>query len=243
MQKWLASPSLRGSGLKYRNLSWALQHQRTSPSLRGSGLKYRMVWRNDCSSRRLPLYEGVDWNITVPVDCVRYDSLPLYEGVDWNWCCPWFFTCSHGLPLYEGVDWNKYYRYKVLVNRTVSLFTREWIEIAFLTIFVSCVLRLPLYEGVDWNLRLKIGTTQCGRLPLYEGVDWNSTSGCRLYFHKVSLFTREWIEIAAIDQVIEKQYVSLFTREWIEIAARNIPACPEKRLPLYEGVDWNSLIL
>ena len=34
---------------------------------------------------------------------------------------------------------------------------------------------------------------------------------------KVSLFTREWIEIKAIPEITTETTVSLFTREWIEI--------------------------
>ena len=33
----------------------------------------------------------------------------------------------------------------------------------------------------------------------------------------VSLFTREWIEIERLDEIVEHAKVSLFTREWIEI--------------------------
>ena len=53
----------------------------------------------------------------------------------------------------------------------------------------------------------------------------------------VSLFTREWIEIESIQDLITDEMVSLFTREWIEmlITSHFIPRM--YRLPLYEGVD------
>ena len=39
----------------------------------------------------------------------------------------------------------------------------------------------------------------------------------RVYTHKVSLFTREWIEIQTTFDSVTTYSVSLFTREWIEI--------------------------
>ena len=39
----------------------------------------------------------------------------------------------------------------------------------------------------------------------------------RVYTHKVSLFTREWIEIVGFIDLLVPADVSLFTREWIEI--------------------------
>ena len=165
---------------------------------------------------RLPLYEGVDWNIFVNICnfCVR-NSLPLYEGVDWNSVTPQRFVRVICLPLYEGVDWNSYgliittsqsvslftrewieiviWTHKTW-NSAVSLFTREWIEIEFESWFCHHRLRLPLYEGVDWNLSLHDNLLRVLCLPLYEGVDWNL---CATHALKpVHSFTREWIEIS-----------------------------------------------
>ena len=53
----------------------------------------------------------------------------------------------------------------------------------------------------------------------------------------VSLFTREWIEIAPHFWMVLYGMVSLFTREWIEIAATLRAAYFSRSLPLYEGVD------
>ena len=75
----------------------------------------------------------------------------------------------------------------------------------------------------------------------------------------VSLFTREWIEIAdnplsvmldvspslrgsglkwkSDGKAVFIEVVSLFTREWIEIAKTAYSIATRLRLPLYEGVD------
>ena len=54
---------------------------------------------------------------------------------------------------------------------------------------------------------------------------------------KVALFTRAWIEIVSIFDIIIGQLVALFTRAWIEISI----VCNHKThifgRPLYEGVD------
>ncbi len=53
------SPSLRGSGLKYRALQKAALWG-WSPSLRGSGLKWCNLVTGYTGAYCLPLYEGVD---------------------------------------------------------------------------------------------------------------------------------------------------------------------------------------
>ena len=119
------------------------------------------------------------------------------------------------LPLYEGVDWNaiacSYCRFA-----SVSLFTREWIEISARLMSESAKMSpslrgsglkwgladgriagmgLPLYEGVDWNDCRTCWQRRLTCLPLYEGVDWNRLRLVRTVIIAVSLFTREWIEI------------------------------------------------
>ena len=144
--------------------------------------------------------------------------LPLYEGVDWNiFYCPYGLGCRC-LPLYEGVDWNQWGHSKKAFCHCVSLFTREWIEIYSIivdrtmyaaspslrgsglkwpcTLFFACpVWRLPLYEGVDWNQHIGRLAKNRRCLPLYEGVDWNIVTYHSMMPTIVSLFTREWIEI------------------------------------------------
>ena len=121
----------------------------------------------------------------------------------------------------------------------VSLFTREWIEIIPFVLFffhrLSPSLRgsglkyRALQKAALWgwspSLRgsglkwcnLVTGYTGAYCLPLYEGVDWNKSevSNCNLV--KVSLFTREWIEISRSSKSCSMGLVSLFTREWIEM--------------------------
>ena len=110
------------------------------------------------------------------------------------------FRCHRtawSLPLYEGVDWNRFFRRRLSVWR-VSLFTREWIEMHQSRWQHPHKLCLPLYEGVDWNQKQMTYAMPFAGLPLYEGVDWNHAASCWFSpFFKVSLFTREWIEIAA----------------------------------------------
>ena len=76
----------------------------------------------------LPLYEGVDWNRQRTYSFPQRDSLPLYEGVDWNSWSVFIASTSESLPLYEGVDWNSFCT-MAYHRASVSLFTREWIEI------------------------------------------------------------------------------------------------------------------
>ena len=126
-------------------------------------------------------------------------------------------------------------------------------------------LRLPLYEGVDWNITVSWQLAAWKSLPLYEGVDWNPERTSDSAAGQVSLFTREWIEIASVGlQPCRMMNVSLFTREWIEIIAPirwhwPLITSPSLRgsglkyytfvgdlheigcLPLYEGVDWNCI--
>ena len=49
-----------------------------------------------------------------------------------------------------------------------------------------------------------------------SGLKFAMTSK-RCHFLRVSLFTREWIEMVQSLRVARVLYVSLFTREWIEI--------------------------
>ena len=144
-----------------------------SPSLRGSGLKYWFDQNYMFYRLRLPLYEGVDWNMRLITANHNWICLPLYEGVDWNSYFDLFPHTEKRLPLYEGVDWNV-----VAVKQGIQRHS------------------LPLYEGVDWNRLCVLPLLCCvgspslrgsglkfhppwmfalaiSGLPLYEGVDWN----------------------------------------------------------------------
>ena len=213
------SPSLRGSGLKLTRKT-AARRQTQSPSLRGSGLKLQ-IRRPARLWVRLPLYEGVDWNFLFTWKQVRIikspslrgsglksasavdrqyskKGLPLYEGVDWNCRFGVQQSLEFCLPLYEGVDWNWIPVVPAYCANRVSLFTREWIEINCRWKSYGLDFRLPLYEGVDWNSNASFGSSCAHGLPLYEGVDWNPCPSVRIHSCDVSLFTREWIEIADV---------------------------------------------
>ena len=125
---------------------------------------------------------------------------------------------QEGLPLYEGVDWNAIRKSRPASMMNVSLFTREWIEIA-----------------------------QRGRQKIVHDVslftrEWIEIDDRYLpwLIFAVSLFTREWIEICHFTYGNAVLFVSLFTREWIEIRYHAGDLRIFARLPLYEGVDWNS---
>ena len=81
---------------------------------------------------------------------------------------------SFGLPLYEGVDWNSNANRYDNVTDTVSLFTREWIEIAHDKRLYKKMLS-PSLRGSGLKSFLTVAVV----VPLL-----------------VSLFTREWIEIS-----------------------------------------------
>ena len=102
----------------------------------------------------------------------------------------------------------------------VSLFTREWIEIKAARNLWDNLVESPSLRGSGLkSLFYNVSAYKYHRLPLYEGVDWNNTKSfkCIMQSH-VSLFTREWIEIP-----------SGFAFFWCYYC-----------LPLYEGVDWNT---
>ena len=167
-----------------------------------------------------------------------------------------------GLPLYEGVDWNSF---PVGVGEfpRVSLFTREWIEIAILAIKGHKSRSLPLYEGVDWNLNRDM-ISACRsvslftrewieisennkyflllyRLPLYEGVDWNwKISNLLKNAMRSPSLRGSGLKFLFFFQFILSNFVSLFTREWIEIPSAFTAFLYPMSLPLYEGVDWNN---
>ena len=171
-------------------------------------------------SWRLPLYEGVDWNVHRPQYYHMCCSLPLYEGVDWNACPDKFRLSCPKSPSLRGSGLKSLRMLWIISTPIVSLFTREWIEITNCCFIIHLIQSLPLYEGVDWNDYESDGTGSYQCLPLYEGVDWNPLTS-DLYLLQV---------------------VSLFTREWIEITPSNTCLWQIGRLPLYEGVDWNICV-
>ena len=172
------SPSLRGSGLKLEKLM-TMKAKYPSPSLRGSGLKSSNPLPVTAAPFRLPLYEGVDWNLrsfsftvclwqspSLRGSGLKYKQVAFLQSYfavslftrEWIEILPFFRICMtawspslRGSGLKCGMFW------VTSVSRKVSLFTREWIEIGKghrLFRRWSC---LPLYEGVDWNAGLASG--------------------------------------------------------------------------------------
>ena len=171
----------------------------SSPSLRGSGLKCRVEW----------------------LTCWPIGSLPLYEGVDWNSAVTGALKVSTASPSLRGSGLKCCFCTKNFIMRFVSLFTREWIEIASLHPRLTSVqVSLFTREWIEIGMRYTAVLPDV-RLPLYEGVDWNRVPQ----------------DISGVSTP-----VSLFTREWIEIECRWDGQSTALRLPLYEGVDWNMLI-
>ena len=191
-----------------------------SPSLRGSGLKCCSLKLAAVGVQSLPLYEGVDWNEHRFFAWRKILMSPSLRGSGLKLDNRSFCDQLLCLPLYEGVDWNPT---NVFLDRTgcaVSLFTREWIEI-------------------ETSL---INLANCRESPSLRGSGLKSFQPCyHQQSHCVSLFTREWIEMHRFVRIAVQIDVSLFTREWIEIIAVVICGRDCTSLPLYEGVDWNTL--
>ena len=130
------------------------------------------------------------------------------------------FSWLSRLPLYEGVDWN-WMSHTRTKERCVSLFTREWIEIPTAFPWTLWFPGLPLYEGVDWNMQAVVNGNCLHTSPSLRGSGLKFRSCCVYRF---------------------QNKVSLFTREWIEIQCRKGWLLGQPCLPLYEGVDWNLSI-
>ena len=144
-----------------------------SPSLRGSGLKWNLKF-SGILCHCLPLYERVDWNVLPAIVrdiCKKSPSL-RGSGLKFRHNDCTILEC--GLPLYEGVDWNHFCPYWLPASSRVSLFTREWIEIALFKASWYSVLASPSLRGSG----------------LKSFVLFLPQNG-----QTVSLFTREWIEI------------------------------------------------
>ena len=152
----------------------------------------------------------------------------------------WIVYCCYASPSLRGSGLKSSIRFWKRHPRHVSLFTREWIEIAPLLSACKSYLCLPLYEGVDWNMYMFVQVAYWHQSPSLRG------SGLKLFvnpfFQKNILspslrgsglkFYQQWYHAVC-------DVVSLFTREWIEIILVKIHKINILCLPLYEGVDWN----
>ena len=235
------------------------------------------------SKKGLPLYEGVDWNVSSVLLCgaipqspslrgsglksllssqcpLQSIGLPLYEGVDWNRWDIIRINQKRCLPLYEGVDWNCGYAAIRSATFSVSLFTREWIEMNRYCKPAPAV-RLPLYEGVDWNMVITSFFLNCSTSPSLRGsgLKWQAVMSAKSLMLSPSLrgsglkYTRRIIRIFYVqspslrgsglklsaNQHLSNQVLSPSLRGsglkffclWL---------LPDSHcLPLYEGVDWN----
>ena len=211
----------------------------------------------------LPLYEGVDWNIEAVYSFKMSETSPSLRGSGLKCHFPSPPHLSERLPLYEGVDWNGRLLAKDRMQCSVSLFTREWIEMVLCKHFLNHSARSPSLRGSGLKYDFPVVfPALLYSLPLYEGVDWNGIVSGWLKNSFVSLFTREWIEIAAEYTALQEQLspslrgsglkspppgcvvacrlVSLFTREWIEMCFGLVWWARSGGLPLYKGVDWNG---
>ena len=149
----------------------------------------------------------------------------------------------------------------------VSLFTREWIEIlthrfpAFACPSPSlrgsglkCPLsrvrqtkdnKSPSLRGSGLKLQIFRRCCCSSRVSLFTR-EWIEINSCRLERHKrkwVSLFTREWIEITQILPAQINLGVSLFTREWIEMLKIQFPSLQMILSPSLRGSGLKSLII
>ena len=102
---FVASPSLRGRGLKYLQHEYSYSSQYVALFTRAwiemtffltirfampvalftrAWIEIKTTSWNSLFVARRPLYEGVDWNIFPAKPASVFKSRPLYEGVDWN---------------------------------------------------------------------------------------------------------------------------------------------------------------
>ena len=169
-----------------------------------------------------------------------------------------------GLPLYEGVDWN-FPVISVCLVVAVSLFTREWIEIAIPDVPTKTS-ESPSLRGS--GLKFLSGTPTGGK---YESPSLRG-SGLKLWLYYTTFVALESPSLrgSGLKSALHREaptltWVSLFTREWIEIESRLrkenwlirspslrgsglklqrdiLFSVNRRSLPLYEGVDWNDWI-
>ena len=126
----------------------------------------------------------------------------------------------------------------------VSLFTREWIEICTLSLIAVQISGLPLYEGVDWNTLYCIIFSFPRPSPSLRGSGLKSEPPTVPDPIRSSPSLRgSGLKSIVTAPIHTTAPVSLFTREWIEMSSNLFPCNSHKSLPLYEGVDWNMIIL
>ena len=173
--------------------------------------------------RRLPLYEGVDWNKYAICEQCGLDWSPSLRGSGLkSGVLPDNLLINCRLPLYEGVDWNCSLPSTIIIDPLSPSLRGSGLKFHAAPCKNIWLYRLPLYEGVDWNIFYIL-------LFLASNI--------------VSLFTREWIEIEK-SHIIKQRGHRLPLYEGVDWnLLPEVPASNQSSLPLYEGVDWNSLVI
>ena len=187
------SPSLRGSGLKF-NMTQENGASEKSPSLRGSGLKFNFT---SCKS--------------IPIKVSLFTR--EWIEIDQNYM---FYRLHLRSPSLRGSGLKQKKLNAIVSTFEVSLFTREWIEIT--TTWQNC-------QVLQKSPSLRGSGLKC---PFYPGGDYENQSPS---------LRGSGLKFVARATIRKRVAVSLFTREWIEIAAELKAQLPEICLPLYEGVD------
>ena len=169
-------------------------------------------------------------------------SLPLYEGVDWNMTRISVFAHRFKSPSLRGSGLKSHQTIQKKSWRNVSLFTREWIEMLSVGRRSACIwVSLFTREWIEMLISCGFIKSIC-RVSLFtrEWIEMASAVANYPYGLGVSLFTREWIEIIRFCASVGELNVSLFTREWIEIGYPSNAVAVQDSLPRYEGADWNA---
>ena len=215
------SPSLRGSGLKYQdNRQYAFS---TSVAL------FTRAWIEilpsffPCFVSYVALFTRAWIEISLPFGLSYCFESPSLRGRGLKFRTPSLGICTVTCrPLYEGVDWN-------VLQKLSAKTARE----------------SPSLRGRGLkSLYIPSSEIYIASRPLYEGVDWNNIS-FYYYFPPfiVALFTRAWIEISCPVGCLIVLRVALFTRAWIEINLWQADGNEGDCRPLYEGVDWNFVLI
>ena len=165
----------------------------------------------------LPLYEGVDWNISwLRGKLPRWKSPSLRgSGLKFHFTYDAIYCLLS--PSLRGSGLKYICIPKCCFRNVVSLFTREWIEIKICTVFwVMKPVSLFTREWIEISAGIwaKYGDSS----PSLRGSGLKSTIAQDLIVAVPSPSLRgSGLKFDLLEFHIVKPWVSLFTREWIEI--------------------------
>ena len=195
------SPSLRGSGLKFA-ISEQFARNQMSPSLRGSGLK--------------SISGGISGiNTSVSLFTREWIEIQPHKGTHSN-CNPSpslrgsglksvVKTCKpllQGSPSLRGSGLKSVHLRNLLLFRWSPSLRGSGLKFVLVCEALASVHRLPLYEGVDWNFISQLDAQKEKKSPSLRGSGLKCPGDYLLEKDaKVSLFTREWIEIVSLEEV------------------------------------------